>query len=65
MSKASPLADVRGVSHLVVDLAALVTDVVVTMHHNIAKRPGVFGRATLAPTRAITGFVYRSMASWR
>ena len=61
MSKSSPLADVRGVSRLVVDLTVLVTDIVETMHHNIARRPGVLGRATLAPTRGITGFVYRSV----
>jgi len=57
MSKSSPLADVRGVSRLVVDLTVLVTDVVETVHHNIAKRPGVLGHATLDPTRGITGFV--------
>ena len=61
MSKSSPLSDVRGVSRLVVDLTVLVTDVVETMHHNIAKRPGVLGRATLDPTRGVTGFVYRSV----
>ena len=61
MSKASPLADVRGVSRLVVDLTVLVTDVVETMHQNIVKRPDVLGRATLDPTRGITGFVYRSV----
>ena len=61
MSKSSPLADVRGAIRLVVDLAMLVTDVVETMHHNVARRPGVLGRATLEPTRGITGFVYRSV----
>jgi pimeloyl-ACP methyl ester carboxylesterase len=61
MGKSSPVADVRGVSRLVVDLTVLVTDVVETMHHNIARRPGVLGRATLAPTRGFTGFVYRSV----
>ncbi|MGE5089350.1 MAG: esterase/lipase family protein [Candidatus Levyibacteriota bacterium] len=61
MSKFSPVADARGVSRLVVDLTVLVTDVVETMHHNIAKRPGVLGPATLDPTRGITGFVYRSV----
>lgn len=61
MGKPSPLADLRGASRLVVDLTVLVTDVVETMHHNIARRPGVLGRATLDPTRGITGFVYRSV----
>ena len=57
----SPLADLRGFSRLAVDLTVVVTDVVETMHHNIARRPGLFGRATLDPTRGITGFVYRSV----
>ena len=61
MSKSSPLANLRGVSRLVVDLTLLVTDAVETMHHNIARRPGVFGRATLEPTRGVTGFAYRSV----
>lgn len=60
-SRASPVADLRGGSRLLVDLTVLVTDVVETMHHNIARRPGVFGRATLDPTRGVTGFVYRSV----
>jgi hypothetical protein len=61
MSKSSPLANLRGVSRLVVDLTLLVTDAVETMHHNIARRPGVFGRATLEPTRGVTGFAYGSV----
>lgn len=61
MSKSSPLADVRGAIRLVVDLILLVTDVVETMHHNVARRPRVLGHATLDPTRGITGFVYRSV----
>ncbi len=61
MGKPSPLADVRGASRLAVDLTLIVTDVVETMHHNIATRPRVIGRATPGPTRGITGFVYRSV----
>ncbi len=61
MSKSSPLADVRGATRLVVELTMLVTDVVETMHHNVSRRPGVLGLATLDPTRGITGFVYRSV----
>lgn len=57
----SPLAELRGASRLAVDLTVVVTGIVETMHHNIARRPGVFGRATLDPTRGITGFVYRSV----
>jgi len=61
MGKPSLLADVRGAGRLVADLTVLVTDVVETMHHNIARRPGILGRATLESTRGITGFVYRSV----
>jgi len=57
----TPLADVRGASRVVIDLTLLVTGLVETMHHNIARRPGVLGRATLAPTTGITGLVYRSV----
>ena len=57
----SPLADVRGASRLVIDLTLLVTGLVETMHHNIARAPGPLGKATLAPTRGITGLVYRSV----
>ena len=61
MSKSSPLANVRGAIRLVVDLTMRVTDAVETMHHNVARRPGVLGHATLDPTGGITGFVYRSV----
>ena len=57
----SPLADARGASRLVVDLTLLVTGLVETMHHNIARTPRPLGPATLAPTRGITGLVYRSV----
>jgi pimeloyl-ACP methyl ester carboxylesterase len=61
MGKNSPLSDLRGAGRLAVDLTVLVTDVVETMHHNIARRPGVFGRTTLESTKGLTGFVYRSV----
>src|SRR4051794_30800754 len=61
MRKPFPLADVRGASRLVTDLTLLVTTVVETMHHNIARRPGLLGRKTLAPTKGLTGFVYRTV----
>ncbi len=57
----SPIADLRGAGRLVTDLTLLVTDVVETMHHNIARHPGPLGDASLAPTKGITGFVYRSV----
>jgi hypothetical protein len=57
----TPLSDVRGASRLVIDLTLVVTGLVETMHHNIARRPGILGRATHAPTKGITGLVYRSV----
>jgi hypothetical protein len=54
-------SDVRGASRLAIDLTLLVTELVETMHHNIARAPGIAGRATFAPTRGITGLVYRSV----
>jgi PGAP1-like protein len=59
MSRVPPLSDLRGAARLAVDLTVLVTDMVETMHHNIARRPGVLGRGTLEPARGFTGFVYR------
>jgi pimeloyl-ACP methyl ester carboxylesterase len=56
-----PLSDLRGASRLAIDLTVLVTDVVETMHHNIALRPAVLGRAAPGPARGLTGFVYRSV----
>ena len=61
MSRPSPIADVRGAGRLVAELTVLITDVVETMHRNIARPPGISSRATLEPTRGITGFVYRSV----
>jgi hypothetical protein len=61
VARHSPLADARGASRLVVDLTLLVTGLVETMHHNIARAPRPLGPATLAPTRGITGLVYRSV----
>ena len=48
-------------SRLATELTLRVTEVVETMHHNIVRRPGPLGRATLAPTNGLTGFVYRSV----
>jgi hypothetical protein len=60
-ARTSPLSDLRGAGRLAVDLTLLVTDVVETMHHNIVRRPGVLGPATLEPTRGLAGLVYRSV----
>ena len=51
----------RGAARLAVDLTVLVTDVVETMHHNIARRPGALGQGTLESTKGLTGLVYRSV----
>jgi pimeloyl-ACP methyl ester carboxylesterase len=59
--KISLLSDVRGASRLVIDLTVLVTELVETMHHNVARRLGIVGRATFEPTRGIAGLVYRSV----
>jgi hypothetical protein len=59
MTKPSLPSDARGASRLAIDLTLLVTQVVETMHHNIARRPGPLGRATFEPTDGLTGFVYR------
>ena len=61
MGKISPLSDLRGAGRLAVDLTVLATEVVETMHHNIARRPGVLGRSPLESTKGLTGFVYRSV----
>jgi alpha-beta hydrolase superfamily lysophospholipase len=61
MNKPSLWSDARGASRLVVDLTLLVTELVETMHHNIARRPGVFGQATFERTQGVTGLVYRSV----
>jgi hypothetical protein len=58
---ASIPSDLRGASRVATDATLLLTHLVETMHHNIARRPGVLGKATFAPTRGITGLVYRSV----
>jgi pimeloyl-ACP methyl ester carboxylesterase len=59
--KTSIPSDLRGASRLATDATLQATRLVETMHHNIARTPGVLGRPTLAPTRGITGLVYRSV----
>lgn len=53
------LSDLRGVSRLAVEGTVGVTNLIETMHHNIARVPGVLGRPTEERTRGITGLVYR------
>jgi pimeloyl-ACP methyl ester carboxylesterase len=52
-------SDLRGYSRLAVDATIGVTDVVETMHHNIARMPGTLGTPTQERTRGITGLVYQ------
>lgn len=54
-------SDLRGCGRLVVDATLGLTRLVETMHHNIARMPGVLGTATQEPTSGITGFVYKSI----
>ena len=54
-------SDLRGYSRLAIDAILGLTTVVETMHHNIARAPGPFGKVTQEPTRGITGLVYRSI----
>ena len=54
-------SDLRGASRVATDATVLLTRLVETMHHNILRKPGVLGAATFAPTRGITGLVYKSV----
>jgi len=53
------LSNIHGYSRLVVDATIGLTNVVETMHHNIARSPGILGAPTQEPTKGITGLVYR------
>lgn len=55
------LSDIRGYSRLAVDATIGLTDLVESMHRNIARVPGVLGTATQERTTGITGLVYRSI----
>jgi pimeloyl-ACP methyl ester carboxylesterase len=55
------LSDIRGYSRLAVEATIGLTNVVETMHHNIARVPGILGAPTQQPTRGITGLVYKSI----
>ncbi len=54
-------ADIRGASRLAIDATLGVIALVETMHHNILRVPGILGTAKQAPTKGITGLVYRSI----
>src|SRR5215207_3842745 len=55
------LSDLRGTSRLAIEATLGVTSLVETMHHNIARVPGVLGAPSENRTRGITGLVYRSI----
>lgn len=54
-------ADLRGVSQLIINAVAGVTDIVEDMHRNIATPSSLIGKAPAGRTRGITGLVYRSV----
>jgi hypothetical protein len=54
-------SDVRGYSRLAIDATLGVTAIVEAMHHNIARAPRILGETSHAPTRGITGLVYRTI----
>jgi len=53
--------DLRGYGRLAIDATLGITGLVETLHHNILRSPGIFGKATQEPARGLTGFVYRSI----
>ncbi len=55
------LSDLRGYSRLAVDAAIGLTDLVESMHRNIARFRGVRGAAAQERTAGISGLVYRSI----
>ena len=52
-------SDLRGLNRLIIDATTGVTDVVESMHHNIAGAPGALAAPSWSRTRGITGLVYR------
>ncbi|MBF7730479.1 esterase/lipase family protein [Pseudomonas sp. N040] len=54
-------ADLRGVSQLIINAVAGVTDIVEDMHSTIASPVALIGKAPAGRTRGITGMVYRSV----
>jgi len=53
--------DLRGAGRLAVEATRGVTDLVESMHRNIASGPAIFGRPLEGPTRLVTGLVYQSI----
>ncbi len=59
--RAIAVSGLRGWGRLAFEATEALTHVVEGMHHEIARRPFVLGRARLEPTRGVTGLVYRSI----
>lgn len=53
------LSDLRGYSRLAIEAILGVTGVVETLHHNIARGPGILGTPSEKRMRGIAGLVYR------
>jgi hypothetical protein len=55
------VSDLRGASRLIIDAVLGITNIVESMHRNIAGLAPIMGTAKEGPTRGITGFVYGSV----
>jgi pimeloyl-ACP methyl ester carboxylesterase len=55
------LADARGAGRLLFEASTGVVDIVERMHSTIQRVPAPLGAHVVAPTRGITGFVYRTV----
>lgn len=54
-------SDLRGYTRLVIDATVRMTDIVETMHRNIARTPFIFGEDWHGRTTGITGLVYQTI----
>ncbi|TLY50231.1 MAG: alpha/beta hydrolase, partial [Gammaproteobacteria bacterium] len=63
MPKRNPVrvADLRGYGRLAIEATLGLTELVENLHHNILRTPGVLATPTQAPTKGITGLVYKTI----
>ncbi len=63
MPKRIPVSanDLRGYGRLAVEATIGITELVENLHRNIQRAPGILAEPTQAPTKGITGLVYRSI----
>ncbi len=63
MPKRNPVraTDLRGYGRLAVEATLGLTELVENLHHNILRTPGILAKPTQAPTKGITGLVYRTI----